>query len=73
MSKQSDAKDAQNYRREPMCCKNCEYFSSDLIDRKPKWATKYVITEEKNIRCMIGGFKVQKMGSCDNFVAKATA
>jgi hypothetical protein len=74
MSKQSEAKEAQNYRKQSMSCMNCAQFSSEMVGRKPKWASSpnYVITEEKNLRCGLGDFKVQKTGSCDRFSAKAT-
>jgi hypothetical protein len=69
MSKQSEAKESQNYRKKPMCCQHCTHFSSEFRDRRPEWAISksYVITEEKNIRCTLGGFAVQKMASCDKF------
>lgn len=74
MSKQSEAKESQNYRRKPMCCQHCKHFSSDMVDRRPSWASSnYVITEEKNIRCTLGGFKVQKTGVCDKFAAVEAA
>jgi hypothetical protein len=72
MSKQSEAKENQNYRKQPMCCQHCAHFSSEFKDRRPAWSSSnYVITEEKNIRCNLGGFAVQKTASCDKFEAKS--
>lgn len=71
MSQQSEAKAAQNYRKQPMSCANCVHFSSEMVSRKPTWASSnYMITEEKNLRCGLGNFKVQKTASCDRFTAK---
>jgi hypothetical protein len=71
MSKQSEAKEAQGYRRSAMSCQHCMHFSSEMVSRNPRWASaNYVITEEKNIRCTLGGFKVQKTGSCNKYAAK---
>ena len=62
MSKQQDAKVAQNYRDKPEWpeCRNCANFSSDVIDG----------FTEKNMRCSLGGFKVMKLGTCDKHVPK---
>lgn len=74
MSKQSEAKASQNYRKQPMCCQRCAHFSSDLTTRHPEWASPgYLVHEEKNIRCNLGGFAVQKTASCDKFSAKSVA
>jgi hypothetical protein len=71
MSKQSENKDAQGYRKQSMSCQHCKHFSSEFKDRRPTWASSnYVITEEKNIRCNLGGFAVQKTASCDKFERK---
>lgn len=71
MSKQSEAKEAQGYLKQSMSCQHCKHFSSEFIDRNPTWASSsYIITEEKSIRCMLGGFSVQKTASCDKFERK---
>ena len=62
MSKQSDAKEKQNYRDKPKWpeCRNCIHFMSDEFkDQHTGW------TSEANIRCNLGGFKVLKMATCD--------
>jgi hypothetical protein len=70
MSKQSEAKDSQNYRKQPMCCQCCTHFSMDRVEVKKSWLINPVI-EDKNIRCNLGGFSVQKTASCDKFAAKS--
>jgi hypothetical protein len=72
MSKQSDAKEAQNYRRELDKCESCAHFQKEVKEFEyqafsglQKW------TEDKNLRCGIGGFKVHKMAVCDRFERKA--
>ena len=59
-------KDEQGYTKEPACCKNCSKFLSQMVDRKSSWSYT-VITEEKNKRCGIGGFKVNSTGWCRLF------
>lgn len=71
MSKQSDAKEAQNYRRELDKCESCMYFRLDVIEEKSKWSDQ-VYRTEKNLRCGIGGFKVHKTAVCDRFERKVT-
>jgi hypothetical protein len=74
MSQQSEAKEAQNYRKQPRSCANCAHFSSEMVSRKPAWASSnYMVTEEKNLRCGLGSFKVQKTASCDRFTVKPSA
>jgi hypothetical protein len=70
MSKQSEAKEAQNYRKQPMCCQCCAHFSMDRVKVKKTWLTNPVL-EDKNLRCGVGGFAVQKTASCDRFELKA--
>ena len=62
MSKQSEAKEQQGYVAKPTwpVCGNCMNFRSDI---KPvPWSTTH--TQETNMRCGIGGFKVSKLGTC---------
>jgi hypothetical protein len=66
MSKQSEAKEAQNCRKQPLCCQYCNHFSLDYIEVKKTWLIKPVMTE-KNLRCTLGGFAVNKTASCDRF------
>ena len=65
MSKQSDAKKAQNYiqKLDPKVCANCCNLQLDKI---PANYNPRVIVE-KNLRCGIGMFAVKKMGTCDFF------
>lgn len=70
MSKQSEAKASQNYRRELDQCQDCTKFCVDVIEEKSKWSDQ-VYKTEKNMRCGIGGFKVHKTAVCDQFKRKA--
>jgi hypothetical protein len=69
MSKQSEAKAAQCYRRELDKCENCEHFKFDVHEEKSTWSDQIWRTE-KNLRCEIGGFKVHKTAVCDRFERK---
>ena len=70
MSKQSDAKTKQGYvpSYQPLFCMHCRNFKSDIVEMTNGWA-KW--TEEKNIRCGIGGFAVKKKGTCMEFGSKS--
>lgn len=62
MSKQSEAKIAQNYRTTSDTCSNCVHYRSELVQRSygfTAWA------DEKNKRCGLGGFAVHKTAVCD--------
>lgn len=69
MSKQSEAKAAQCYRRELDKCDSCKHFMLDIIKEPSKWSSQVFVTE-KNLRCGIGGFKVHKTAVCDRFERK---
>lgn len=58
MSKQSEAKERQEYVDRPCACSNCMHYRSK-IENLGMW-----ITYETELRCGLGGFKVKKMGSC---------
>jgi len=60
MSKQSEAKDRQDYTRELKTCGNCAHFKCD----SEKW-NGYIT--ERNLRCGIGGFKVHKTATCNEY------
>ena len=60
-SKQQIAKEAQNYTKTPNNCGNCKHFEFDT----KTFRNGYVL--EKNLRCGIGGFKVNKTARCDNW------
>lgn len=71
MSKQSDAKNFQNYRETPDTCSNCGHYESQMVERTHSgWGGLRAWTEEKNKRCSIGGFAVKKMATCDLHVLK---
>lgn len=70
MSKISEAKERQGYveKAVPQTCVNCKSFTFDSIDKEffsgvsiTKWK------EDKNLRCIVGGFAVKKMATCDLF------
>ncbi len=61
MSKQSEAKKTQNYRKELNRCGNCKNFISEKIINE--WGYE----ELKNKRCSIGGFAVMVNSTCDKW------
>lgn len=66
MSKQSNAKAEQGYvPRYVNTCGNCAHYRSD------KKNNGYGYTVETNMRCSIGGFKVMKLGTCQEFSKKS--
>lgn len=58
MSKQSIAKEKQNYRGDARTCSNCAHYKSEFV-KNGNWV------EEKNKRCGIGDFVVKKTAVCD--------
>jgi hypothetical protein len=83
MSKQSEAKAAQDYIPKAHNCADCASLKSDMV--MPQWMIDSNIQyenngyglhfsdsyrNEKNIRCGIGGFAVKKSGICSQHVAK---
>ncbi len=60
MSKQSKAKEAQKYTKVLKTCSNCMNFNSEK--EVASWNKKLII--ERNLRCSIGGFKVNKIATC---------
>lgn len=70
MSKQSDAKAAQNYRREPDNCSACKHFVCDIEEYPDYWDKTKILTKQKNLRCGIGGFKIHLTAVCDQFSRK---
>ena len=71
MSKQSEAKIAQNYRKEPNRCGNCAHYKCETVT---KTYNNGVYTqswlEDTNKRCGIGGFAVSVNCVCDNWAKK---
>jgi hypothetical protein len=69
VSKQSEAKEKQGYRKSAACCMNCDSFQRDVVPLSRHPGDTYSI--EKNKRCGIGGFAVQSTGHCAFFQWKA--
>ena len=67
MSKQSEAKAKQNYRKEAACCNNCKSYRADVTAHPAAFSWSEPYTTEKNRRCDIGGFAVQATGHCTFF------
>lgn len=66
MSKQSEAKEQQNYRLKPNCCSNCEYYKCDIVGRKYQALDQlYTWNVEKNKHCLLGDFVTKKSAVCD--------
>jgi hypothetical protein len=63
MSKQSEAKEKQNYRTTPRTCSNCAHYESRMVEKKYGGGNTW--TEERGMRCSLGGFSVNKMAVCD--------
>ena len=63
MSKQSEAKEKQGFKKDSPKCSNCVNFSSEKENYTTQWSsTEY--TREFNLRCKIGDFKVGKSNWC---------
>lgn len=60
MSKQSEAKEAQNYiaKPKPPMCSNCVHYKSEMVENE------YHYIQEKNMRCGRGGFAIKKTSNC---------
>ena len=76
MSKQSEAKAAQQYREKPVLptCANCKHLIQDffyytldgvIIEGKNPDPGKYARTYSNNVRCGVGGFAVNKTATCE--------
>jgi hypothetical protein len=65
MSKQSEAKERQMYvpKITPMVCSNCKHFDSVVTQEPSQYGGTW--TKETGMRCGLGGFKVMKMGGCN--------
>ncbi|WP_101048887.1 hypothetical protein [Macromonas nakdongensis] len=66
MSKQSEAKAEQNYRKTADTCANCAHFESTIKTIKSGWYGTW--HEETGKRCTLGGFAVGKTATCDRHV-----
>ncbi|WP_176077464.1 hypothetical protein [Burkholderia dolosa] len=70
MSKVSEAKAAQGWRKKPDTCADCKHFTSEReVERA--WGIEFI--RERNLRCSLGGFKTGKTNTCDRFSAKPEA
>ena len=67
MSKQSEAKLAQGYRKKPYTCSNCKHLQFEFVEKSYKrWdGTVESWEEEKSHRCSVGGFAVGKNSTCN--------
>ncbi len=66
ISKQAQAKFDQGYRKKPNCCGNCVNYESEMVEKEYKGTfsnSKWM--EEKNMKCLLGGFAVTKSSICD--------
>ena len=66
MSKKSDAKRKQGYNDMPIprTCGNCEKYQSELVVHKYDFGE---YTQEKNMRCGLGGFAVKNTATCNEW------
>jgi hypothetical protein len=67
MSKQSESKVKQGYRPIPKTCSNCAHFTSKLTTLGEVYGG---YSKESHLRCSVGGFKVKKMGTCNEWRKK---
>ena len=65
MSKQSEAKLNQGFKKDSPKCSNCGYFSSIKTEEKSKWSS-HVFIKESELRCKKGGFKIGKSNWCSS-------
>lgn len=72
MSKQSEAKLAQGYRKKPDTCSNCKHLLFRVTQKTYEQWDGTVLTwnEQKNIRCAVGNFAVNKTSTCRIHVLK---
>jgi hypothetical protein len=64
MSKQSEAKEKQGFRKDAPCCQNCKHFVSKIERIKSRWSSK-MFDKESELRCGIGNFKTFKRSWCN--------
>jgi len=68
MSKVTENKEKKGFKEECPRCGNCRFFTCD-IETITKWGGNYA--KERNLRCAIGTFKVNKMNWCKEHQYKA--
>lgn len=66
MSKQSESKEKQGFRKDSPCCKNCDFFTFKTEKRLMSYFGNEQYTKISNFRCSIGNFKVGKSNYCNN-------
>lgn len=72
MSKQSEAKVAQNYRTTPDTFSNCTHYTCEVVKKSyDGWQGRMEWSEERGRRCALGGFAVGKTAVCDKHEVKA--
>ncbi|MCA8026452.1 hypothetical protein [Burkholderia cepacia] len=67
MSKVSETKAAQGWRKHPNTCADCIHFTSQKVEET--YGT-WTWTKETFLRCSLGDFKTGKSNTCDRFEAK---
>jgi len=69
MSKQSIAKINQGFQMKPVwpVCRDCANFKFDMV-KETMWGALYM--RERNLRCLLGNFKVGKKSTCKMHVKK---
>ena len=72
MSKISEKKAEMGYRTTLDCCATCAHYSSALNEKTCQAypGNTMTWTEEKEIRCTLGGFKTRKTAVCNHFMSK---
>ena len=69
MSKQSEVKQRQGYQDKPekRQCSVCQHYRSTKIEHPASTMFLIAWTEEKDIHCGLGGFKVKKTAICNQY------
>lgn len=67
MSKQSEAKEKQGFKKDCPKCANCINFSLEKENYTTQWSNQEY-TREFNLRCKIGDFKVGKSNWCSSHI-----
>lgn len=63
MSKQSEQKEKQGFRKGCPCCENCANFTCEIV-KEIGYYSSQIWTREKKLRCTLGGFSVKKRSWC---------
>lgn len=65
MSKQSEAKEKQGFKKDSPKCANCIHFKSEKQIEKTAYGD---YEKESSMRCSLGEFKVGKSNWCENHI-----